>query len=465
MWPLSDAKGGPLLGSYLEQFQRRAFWCLAILLGGTLLLVGGGCTSDSPSGVGSSLANGDFDVVLAPLAVDQATGFSALSIDDPDIPLNNQEVLYLGDQGGTSSSILVNFNFDELFSEDFPESLFTDQNIRTVKLSLTRLSFYGTGVPDTTATFGADKVATIFYSFKMLDAPFDTTVFPGPVPDHQGEQLIQGPLDEEYGNEPLIPLFKDDFLQWLESGGTRGFLIEASLGSDPGLVGFASRELNSYNELDDVAVGTVVAPNLVVSFENEEINFLLPPVADVSTFDALEPVPTDLDDGFVLRTGLRSYPVFQFDFSALPNNAFINRAVFAVTNDTTLSFGNLHSLVISELPRDIYAEPTDSLSLQELGDEVFVITGQTSLDPVLNRDIRFDVTQAVQRMVNHVYEGERGLLMTAGEDFSPLYDQGSIDPEFYFSQFNFMGIAAPDSLRPRLEVTYSLAGDISGEGE
>ncbi len=421
-----------------------------------------GCTSDDPSAVGSSLGDLGFDLVLQPLNADQDAGFAALSIEDPDIPVNRQEVLYLGEQGGTSSSILVNFDFTDIFSEDFPESLFTDQNIKSVRLSLTKLKFYGTAVVDSSDTTGnvTSGVTNIYYSVRMLDAPFDTTAFPGPVPPDQGVELVKGPVDVVYGNEPLIPLYKEDFLAWLAEGGTRGFIISAAAGSDPGLVGFASRELDSYNELADVAVGTVVAPNFVVDFDSEDVNFLMPPVADTSTFDAIGPVPENPDDRFVLRTGLRSYPVLRFDFSGLPAHAFINRAVLAVTNDTTASFGNFHSLVISELPVDLYTTPADTLTLAELGDAAYVVTGQTSLDPTFNRDIRFDVTQAVQRMVNQVYEGERALVMTAGEDFAPLYDQGSLDPEFYFSQFDFLGFAAPDSLRPHLEITYSLSDSL-----
>ncbi len=442
-----------------------------ILLGLVWLGAVAGCTSDDPSAVGSGLHDLGFDLVLQPLNTDQDAGFAALTIEDPDIPVSRQEVLYLGEQGGTSSSILVNFDFDDIFNEDFPESLFTAQNIKSVKLSLTKLSFYGTAVVDSSDTTGAtgSGVTTIYYSFQLLDAPFDSMAFPGPVPPGPGGELVKGPLDVLYGNEPLIPLYPEDFLDWIAEGGTRGFLISAAAGSDPGLVGFASRDLDSYNELDDVAVGTVVAPNLVVDFESEEINFLLPPVADTSTFDAIAPAPTDPTDGFILRTGLRSYPVLRFDFGGLPTNAYINRAVLTVTNDTTTSFGNFHSLVVSELPVDLYTVPSDTLTLAELADNTYVVTGQTSLDPAFNRLLRFDVTQAVQRMANHVYEGERALVLTAGEDFAPLYDQGSLDPEFYFSQFDFLGFGAPDSLRPHLEITYSLsdsllAGD-GGEGE
>ncbi len=450
----------------MESPRRRMILVLAGVCVLALLLAVAGCTSDSPNGVGSSLDQTDFDVVLHPLAADQAAGFSALDIQDPAIPVNQQEVLYLGNQQGTSSSILVNFNFDDVFGEDFPDSIFTLENIKTVRLSLTKLSFYGTAQVDTAAVPGKTEVSKIYYSFKALDAPFDTTAFPGAIPAHQEVELTAGalPLLIE-GKEPFIPLDTVDFLDWLSTGGTRGFLISEAFGSDPGLVGFASRELNHYNQLDDVAVGTVVAPNLVVDFNDEEVNFLLPPVADTSTFDEIGPVPTDPDQQIILRTGLRSYPVFRFDFSELPANAFINRAVLDLTNDITKSFGNLHSLVISELPVDMYREPADTLTLDELGGAVYVVTGQTSIDPALHEDLRFDVTQAVQRLANHVYEGERGLVMTAGEDFAPTYDQGSIDPEFYFSQFDFMGFGAPDSLRPRLEITYSLSDDISGEDQ
>jgi len=430
-----------------------------------LLLLATGCTSDDPSAVGSGQQDLSFDLVVQPLKADQTDGFAALEIQDEKIPVSQQQVMYLGFQGGTSSSILVNFSFDDLYSDEFPEEIFTAENIKSVKLSLVKLDFYGNG-----GNFPSGEPPSFYYTFKELDAPFDTTAVPGPVPPASPVELIRNPRDFADGKEPNIPLFESDFLGWLAEGGQRRFVLSADVGSDAALVGFCGREFLRYNELADLGVGTIVAPNLQVEF-NEGVVLadttavlLIPPYADSSTFDEIGEAPAEPGDGFIVRTGLRSYPAFRFDFSGLPANAFINRAVLSVTNDTLTSYGNRHSLVVCELPVEAFTEPADTLSLTDLGDQVYVITGQTSLEPATDRDIRFNVTQAVQRLANGVYEGERALVITAGEDFAPLYDQGTIDPEFYYSQFNFMGFAAPDTLdRPHLEITYSLSG-LVGEG-
>jgi len=71
------------------------------------------------------------------------------------------------------------------------------------------------------------------------------------------------------------------------------------------------------------------------------------------------------------------------------------------------------------------------------------------------RHLAFDVTTLVQRVVNDVYTDPRGLVLTAGEDVFPTYDLTTVDPDFYFTEFRFFGTAAADSLRPRLEITYS----------
>lgn len=435
-----------------------AFTLAALTL--AALALTGGCTSELPNEVGRDLDPDPIDVVLEPVLVDQVADFSALAVDDPEVPLNRQQVLYLGSQAGTSSSILVNFDFADIFTEEFPESLFTAEHVKTVKLSLTKLEFYAVG--DTADTDGTDKVVQLYYNIHQLAAPFDSTAYPGPVPPYDGTELSRDP-SVEHGAEPRIDLYEEDFLDWVASGQTVGLLIMTDLQSDPGLVGFGSRELAIFGELQDVAVGTVVAPNFAVEFEDGEF-FLLPPVADTSTFHEVATPPADPGEGFILRTGIRSYPALRFDFSAVPPDAYINRAVFCVSNDTLAGFGPLQSLVVCELDTARFVGPQGGLTLDELGDEVFVVTGMTSIDPTYNRDLRFDVTQAVQRIVNGVYTGTRGLVLTAGEDFAPTYDQGTVDPDFYFGQFQFYGLSAADSLRPRIEVTYSLDGAVGGGG-
>ncbi|MGD9549018.1 MAG: hypothetical protein AB7V45_15930 [Candidatus Krumholzibacteriia bacterium] len=443
----------------------------AVLLCGAVLALQA-CTGDEPGPVGVDLVDREIDVVLQPLGIDAVDRFAALAIEDADIPLSRQEVLYLGVEAGVASAILVNVDFDLEYDEFLRESLFSVDSLQTVKLSLTKLEVFGSGAADEE---DPAKVTEFSLHLYELTAPFDSTAYPGAMPGFTRQLSFAVEEGDPFtwsgeGLEIFAPIRIDDFLGWVADGGVRGFMLTATTDSDSGLVGFAARDLDSYNELADVAVGTIVGPNFVLDFDDAvELEdgtdvLLLPNSGDISTFHELSAAPESPEDGFILRTGLRSYPALRFDFSALPHGAFINRAVFRVTNDTLAGFGNLHSLVVSELDAEFLAEPAGTMTLDELGDAVYVITGQTSVDPALNRDLGFDVTQAVQRIVNEVYEGERGLVLTAGEDFAPAYDQGVIDPEFYFSQFRFLGTAAADSLRPRLEITYSLSEEITGGG-
>jgi len=63
----------------------------------------------------------------------------------------------------------------------------------------------------------------------------------------------------------------------------------------------------------------------------------------------------------------------------------------------------------------------------------------------------------VQRRVNEVYEGSRGLVLTAGESYNTGFVQ-TPTPELYFNEIRFLGIAAADSLGPQLRITYTWIG-------
>ena len=424
-----------------------------------LALTLAGCSSELPNEVGADLATVEVDSVLVPLDVRALADYSALEVTDPGLPYSARQTLYLGAQAGTRSSILVNFDFDAYFDEDFPESLFTAENIRSVKLSLTKLSFY------TEAADTATPVVRQFYRIYGLDAPFDSTAYPGPVPAHDGRDL-NADYGLEQGAEPLIPLFESDFLEWIATGGTRGFVIQAGAESDSGLVGYAARDLVRYAEIPPLARGTLAGPNLVVDFVDEDLNHLIASVGDVSTFDQVAPPPADPLDHLLVRTHLRQYPALLFDLAKLPRDVYVNRAVLVLHNDTSRGFGTLQTLVVSELASTLFGDPYATLTLDELGAAVYPVTGTFANDPDFNVRFDFNVTASVQRLVNGAYTGTRGFVLTADEDFLPGYDSAATDPDFYFNEFRFHGFgAASDSLRPHLMITYSSVADLGGAGD
>lgn len=418
----------------------------------------GGCSSDDPNRVGAGLVDPVLTEVLVTLPVQNVTAFAPLQVDDAAVPVHRQQVLYMGSQDGVRSRILVNYDFADIFTADHPAELFTAENIKSVKLSLIKLKHYD--ALRRPAGDAGDLPLDLVYQVHRLTAPFDSTAYagyPNAAPAFGGPVLNGDAEVPVPGSEPFLRLNEADFLQWLAAGQTVGLIIGLDeVRSDPGLIGYAARELQRYAELDDVAVGTVVAPNLVIEFEDISINgFLLSPVADTSTFEAVPAVPADPADGFTLRTCLRSYPAFDFDFSSVPDGVLINRAVLRLANDQSLAFGNTEAIVVAEIDSTRLAATPQTLSPAELGAASYVITGQTSLAPTTVRHLSFDVTTLVQRLVNDVYANPRGIVLAAGEDVFPTYDLTTVDPDFYFTEFRFFGTTAPDSLRPRLEITYS----------
>ena len=437
-----------------------------------VILAAVGCTSDEPNVVGTALVTDRIDTVLVPLGVEEITRYSALRVENSDIPVHRQEVLYMGEQAGTrSGSIIANYDFDIEFTADYPETLFTEENIKSVKFSLTKLKYYSANLD---SVFGGQPV-DLYYQVQVMEAPFDSTAYenyPVQTPAGVGPFLNADFATPNNSSEPLLPFWgSGDLLGWIEGKAKVGIIITFGALSDSGLVGFASRELSHFNELDDLAVGTIVAPNFVVEFQDNTIlNFLLAPYADTSTFEQVPDPPADVDSGFLLRTGLRSYPALLFDFSGLPPHAFINRALLSVTNDTTVSFGNLSAISVLEWDLARFGDPFRTMDLDELNDSneyySFYVTGQTSLAPSYNETIQFDVTQAVLRIINQVYPGTRGLILTAGEDFLPEGRFISVSPDFYYREFRFMGAAAADQTqRPQLKITYSIVNDLDLEGE
>ena len=435
----------------------------------------GGCSSDEPNRVGAGLVDPTLDQVLHTVSFTAISNYGTAQVQDAAVPVHRQQVLYLGNQNGVRSRVLVNYDFSNIFTAQYPQSMFTAENIKSVKLSLTKLSHYHglrRQIADGDTTYvPSGQPLDLYYVVQQANAPFDSTLYagyPGPAPAVGGPAINSDFLESNQTLEPLLRLYEQDFLDWLTAGQTVGLVISLGSNSDDGLIGFASRELLRYSELDNVTVGTVVAPNLVIEFQDSSTaNFLLKPVSDTSTFEEVAPLPGNraaLDDPnarMVLRTCLRSYPMFDFDFATatLPHDALINRAVLRLTNDvdshTTPAFGNSEAIVVAEIDSTKLAAAPVTMTPTELGAASYVITGQTSLDPASARHLSFDVTALVQRLVNNVYVNPRAIVLAPGEDVFPTYDIFAVDPDFYFDEFRFFGPAAPDSVRPTLVITYS----------
>lgn len=454
---------------------------LAVVLALAAIIGMMGCTSDEPNLVGAALVTDSIDTVLATLGAEEITMYSALQVENPDTPNNynvpvyRQEVLYLGERNGTRcDGFLVNFDFDIEFTADYPESLFTEENISAVKLSLTKLNYYSAREDDGGIIDNGQPV-DLYYELQTVEAPFDSLeyrTYPVEAPVPTGPFLNSNFNDPNNFDEVFLPLFDSrDLLEWIQAKEKVGFVVSLAAQSDTGLVGFASRELTHFNEIPPVQKNTIPAPNFVVEFQDSDIPaFLISPYADTTTFVEVPEAPADPSDGFLLRTGLRSYPVLLFDLSSLPPNAFINRALLTVTNDREKSFGPLSGIGVLEWETTFFGDPYRTIPLRDINDPYqyysFYVTGQTSLDPRLNQVINFDVTQAILRIINNVYDGTRGLLLTGGEKFLPVGLSSYVTPDFFYEEFRFMGTGAADPAdRPQLKITYSIVNEINGESK
>ncbi len=451
---------------------RRRFACAGAGLLCVLGLLAAGCTSEDPGLVGTGLVDAQIDTVLVPLTVQNIDAASAVKVVDAKVPLHRQQVLYVGQKQGTQSAMLANFDFGNIFTDDYPAELFTEENIKNVFFSLTKLNFYGAFIPTVDDQGDTIQVPTgqpvdLYYVINQLTAPFDSTAYgdyPNPVPSFDPLQLNSDYLEPNSSDEPRLRMFKSDFLAWIAAGQPIGLIVQFTSQSDSGLVGFASRELSRFNEIPAVAVGTVPAPNFIVEFQdNTVLNFLIAPYADTATFHQVPDPPANPVDGILFRTGLRSYPALHFDYADLPVNAYINRAVLRLTNDPATAFGPLQTMIVAELDTLEFQGPVRTVDVSRLDGE-YNISARTGLDPTLETIIEFDVTQAVQRVINNVYTGTRGFVLMAPEGFANNIATSSVPADFYYRRFNFFGTgAAPDQV-PVLRITYSRIDELDGGG-
>lgn len=471
---------------FATRHRTRALPALLLLSLLSWLLAAGGCSSESPNPVGAGDGETAIDTALTALSIVQMEEFGVLAVSDPDAPLDENEVLYFGRSDTEESSILVNYDFSVL---DHPDSAYllpylTADNIRFVDIKLVMLEWYGPwrgGVapddedttyvpPDVKLWPGADK----FYDVHQLMAPFDTLAYPGPEPAFEAGSISQ--LDNEAQPGPIVNIscVTAPVIQWIGNREQVGIIIREGNGSDPGVLGLASRDMRhggSTLPLQDAAVtlgaALIVGLNQVPdSWDAGRQDMVFAPVADVSTWHVLEDPSTDPTQAITVRTHLRSYPVVRFDLSALPQDIRVNRANLVVVNDTSRSEGHRTVLTCSEVPEGFAPPGETTILLDDIEPEIYFLFGSGSWEPehLYEHELRFNVTSSLQRYVNEAYEGERAFLLAAGEYFFPGYNSDP-DPDFWFTKWVFFGASADSALRPRLEVSYTRLDELSGEGQ
>jgi hypothetical protein len=441
------------------------------------LALGAGCTSDAPNGVGEGLTDIGLDSTLVPLTLWRPTSYGALDVTNGARPLDEDEVLYLGQDDGDASSILVTYDFSSLPNDVWTAEFLRADNITSVRLQLQMLTWYfpnhNADVPDTETLPerywpGAQK----YYDVHVLDAPFDTLSYPGPEPSHS-PFLANAAQELEGASGPVfIDLSPEVVAGWLAAGDRVSLIVREGAGSEPGLLGFASKEMShGGSTLPTLRPDASLGPTLIVdtvaypdALPDSLSNLVIKPVADVSTWHAVETPPTDVADGLLFRTHLRSYPALSFDLSLLPPNVRVNRAELTLVTDTTRTAGPSHVMVASEVRTDFVPPGVTSVLLADLESEVFVIDGRSGLNPEDDASdvISINVTSSVQRFLNDAYDGSRAFLLTEGESFMTGW-RTNPSPDFWFRRRVFYGTADPDTThRPRLKVVYSRQNELEG---
>jgi len=464
---------------------RQAIRPLAVTaVAGLLLVCASGCTSEDPSPVGANLVESEIDSALVALTASAVTSYGVLDVMDPDVPLDAAEVLYLGESGGNASSILASYDFTVL---DHPDSAYlapylTVDNITSADVVLYLLSWYepyrGNDPPDpddedyepvVETWLGARK----YYEVHALTAPLDTLTYPAPEPAFDPALLNDGAPELAPANGPIfVDLAADVIADYVAGRRPLSLIIREGAGSQPGLLGFASKEMvHGGSTLPQLNAQVVLGPALRLrlsqtpdEWASDRQTIEIGPRADVSTWHQLAAPPSDPAEGIVVRTHLRSYPVVQFDLASLPADVRINRAHLVVANDTTRSFGHRTVLTCSELPVEFAPPGRTTVGLDDIEPEIYFLTGNGTWEPehLTQHELRFDVTQSVQRYVNDAYAGERGFLLAAGEYFFPGFNSDP-DPDFWFTRWVFHGTAAAPELQPRLEISYTRLDELSDE--
>jgi len=450
---------------------------LALALAGVLTtLLVFGCTSDDPNVTGIGLLETSIDSVLISLEIPDVLTFGNLSRDESDQPFAEREVLYFGQQDSEQSALLVRYEFSGLPSEQYPDSLFSELYIQKIDLLLYMLEYY----IDFTDPSDPDSLRLQkTYQVHELADTLDVSLYPGPEPAYNPVFVNLNPTELEPVGEIILPMSIPTYLQWYENGGHTGLIVrQGETGQEvDGFVGFTSVDFDTLahaSQLPLLASGTLPFPVLRVTF-NQELELVplrMLPIADVSTFSELDPIPQDFANGIALRTHQINYPYLRFNLDAIPPNVLINRAVVHVVNDTSLSYGPTESLVLSQVTEEFAPGGDISASRNEFAAASEAITGRINLDPyggIEGADIvlEFNCTNTLQSHQNGSPYTPLTFMISAAEDFhTPSFNTTPTGPDFYLIRFNFFGTADADPAhRPALKVIYTRENAVTGGEE
>ena len=420
-----------------------------LLAAGLAIGLAGGCTGDAPGPLGADLPQGPgFDTLLVPLTIDSLETYRRFAVvDTVHDPLSRQQVLYVGRQGSERSSILVRYDFSVFQGSEWDTVDFTVDNIQSVKLRLQGLKYYG----DLLLPSGEVGALLKRLVVNALVDTLDPSLYPGPEPA-VGARLSS--VEEGSGQEIILPLPRSAFLAWAAAGRHTGLRITEgdSVGSQAGIVGYASKELTlPASLLAPLDSGTIVGPNLLIEFREPAQIVRLSPIADVSTLSAIDPLPDSPADGLVVRSHLRSNPLLGFSLDDLPEGAVVNRAVLMVTLDSTRSYGPAEAIVCCETPASSFPSDRVSYLLGDLPSRLTAAAGVVGIETNAKRRVRFDLTSTVQRWANGVYGEPLLFALLPAEDFLTAYNSNSWAPDVFWQRFRFYGTAAADTNdRPRL---------------
>jgi hypothetical protein len=366
--------------------------------------------------------------------------------------MSGMESLYLGSSGATRSDILLEYDFGSILGNypEYPDSLFELANIRSVRLVMHRLRPF----PEVTDSLSGPG---IIYHVQLLDNGFSTEDYivpPGPAPSLTGRILNQDFSEPNYFDEPYLRLYKDDVADWIRNGDKVSMVVTAAAGSDTGLVGYASLELDTYSLLPPLGVGSIPAPSIWIRFYDHDSHFGLPPINDTSTFDQVATLPAGFGN---LQTGIRSYPVFTFEIPPLPEGSCATVGMGIKVNsqmmdpmweESFLFLSHVEAMAFEAMDNPVLAETLQDALQRQFG----------GFPDSTGNDGTTYFQSSDWRPYPQYPPGIMNLMLNYPDRSLGQYGFSFGHPDIYFSQSSFFGPGAAPEFRPTLLIIHGQAG-------